>query len=79
MPLRFLKLAMKAKDVPEVALVGRVMLGLAGVIVLWPVASGLRDPSSLSVTDWVGLIVFVAVGGWLLLAALRGRGDRRRT
>lgn len=74
MPLRLLKLAMKAKDVPEVTIIGRVLIGLVGAFVLWPVASGLRDPAALSLTDYVGLVVFSAVGGWLVLMALRGRG-----
>ena len=73
MPLPFLKLAMKAKGLPEVAVIGRVLLGLAGASVLVPVASSLRDPSALSVTDYLGLIVFTAAGVWLLRIAVRGR------
>lgn len=73
MPLRFLKLAMKAKDLPEAVIIGRVILGLVGAFVLWPVVAGLSDPSSLSPTDYVGLVVFTAVGGWLVYVAVRGR------
>ncbi len=73
MPVPLLKLAMKAKSLPEVAIVARVLAAVAGLFVLVPVASGLRDPGALSATDWVGLVVFAAVGGWLLRAAIRGR------
>lgn len=73
MPFRILKLAMKAKDLPEVAIVARVLLGLAGLFVLWPVVANLRQPGALSATDWIGLVVFAAVGLWLVRAAVRGR------
>lgn len=72
MPLRFLKLALKAKEIPEVRILGRVALGLVGVFVLAPVVSSLRDPGALSVTDWLGLVVLSAVGGWLIAVAVRG-------
>lgn len=73
MPLRFLKLAMKARELPEAVIIGRVLLGLVGAFVLWPVVSSLRDPAALSGTDYVGLVVFTAVGGWLVSVAVRGR------
>lgn len=72
MPLRLLKLAMKAKELPEAVIIGRVLLGLVGAFVLWPVVSSLTDPGSLSLTDYVGLVVFAAVGGWLVYVAVRG-------
>ncbi|MDX1647013.1 MAG: hypothetical protein R3304_07705 [Longimicrobiales bacterium] len=72
MPLRFLKLAMKARDLPEARVVGRVVLALLGVFVLWPVVSSLRDPAGLAPTDYVGIVVFTAVGGWLVGMAVRG-------
>lgn len=72
MPLRLLKLLLKAKDLPEAVVFGRVLQGLAGLFVLMPVASSLRDLGALSVTDYIGLAVFVAVGIWLLQAAIRG-------
>lgn len=72
MPLRFLKLAMKARELPEAVIIGRVLLGVVGAFVLWPVVSGLRNPGSLSATDYVGLVVFAAVGGWLVHVAVRG-------
>ena len=74
MPLRFLKLALKARELPEAAILGRVLLGLAGAFVLVPVVSSLTDPAALSVTDWIGLVVLTAVGGWLLGTAVWGRG-----
>lgn len=73
MPLRFLKLVMKARELPEAVILGRVLLGLAGMFVLAPVVSSLRDPSALSVTDHVGLVVLTLVGGWLVYVAVRGR------
>lgn len=72
MPLRLLKLLLKVKELPEAAIVGRVLLGLAGAFVLAPVVSRLREPSTLATTDWVGMVVLAAVGGWLLAAAVRG-------
>ena len=72
MPLRFVKLALKAKDLPEARIIGRVVMGLAGAFVLWPVISRLREPAGMVVTDWVGLVVLSAVGGWLVYAAVRG-------
>jgi hypothetical protein len=71
-PLRLLKLLLRAKELPEAVIVGRILLGLAGVFVLMPVASSLRDLGALSATDYIGLAVFVAVGIWLLQAAIRG-------
>ena len=69
-----LKIAAKAKSVPEGALGGRVVVGLVGGFVLIPVVSGLLDPATLSVTDYFGLAVFSAVGLWLVRAAIRGTG-----
>ena len=66
-----LKMATRAKDVPEVALVVRIGLGLAGVIVLLPVFSGLRDPGDLAAFEYIGLALFVSVAVWLFRAALR--------
>ena len=73
MPIPLFKLARQAKNLPEVAIVLRVLVGIAGVFVLFPVVSNLRDPGSLSVTDYIGLVVFVGVGVWLLRFAIRGR------
>ena len=73
MSVPLLKLAMKAKGLREVAIVGRVLLGFAGVLVLVPVVSNLRDPSALSIADYIGLTVFSAVGLWLLHVAMKGR------
>lgn len=73
MPLRFLKLVMKAKDLPEAMIVGRVIVGIAGVLVLAPVVSSLRNPEALSVTDYAGAAVLAAVGGWLVYVAVVGR------
>lgn len=75
MPVPILKLAMKAKDLPEVAIIIRVVLGLVGASVLFPVASSLRDPGALVASDYVGLLVFSAVGLWLLTVAIRGRRE----
>ena len=72
MPLRFVKLAMKAKEIPEVQVVARVLVGAVGVFVLWPVVTNLGDLAALALTDWVGLAVFTAVGAWLLRLAIRG-------
>lgn len=74
MPFRFLKLVLKAKDLPEAVIVRRVLLGFAGAFVLAPVVSSLTEPSALSATDYPGLVVLTAVGVWLVYAALRG-GD----
>ena len=73
MAIPILKLAMKAKDLPEVVIIGRVVLGIVGVFVLIPVATNLRHPGDLSPTDYIGLVVFAAVGLWLLAVAIRGR------
>lgn len=73
MPLRLLKLAMKAKELPEAVIIGRVLVGLVGAFVLWPVVTSLSDPGSLSLTDYLGLVVFTSVGGWLVYVAVRGR------
>ena len=72
MPLRFVKLAMKAKDLPEIRIVARVVVGAVGVFVLWPVVTNLRNLPALTVTDYVGLAVFTGVGVWLLSLAVRG-------
>lgn len=74
MPLRFLKLAMKAKELPEARILGRVVVGLVGAYVLWPVVSSLRNPMALALTDLLGLVVFTGVGGWLVVLAVRGWG-----
>lgn len=74
MPLRFLKLAMKARELPEARILGRVVVGLVGAYVLWPVASSLREPMALAPTDLLGLVVFTGVGGWLVVLAIRGWG-----
>ena len=68
-----LKIAAKAKSVPEVAIVIRIVLGLVGGFVLLPVATSLLDPAEVTASDYMGLLVFTAVGLWLLRAALRGR------
>ena len=67
------KIVAKAKSVPEVAIVIRILLGLVGGFVLLPVATSLLDPAELTASDYVGLLVFTAAGLWLLRAALRGR------
>ena len=72
MPLRFVKAAMKAKDLPEVRIVARFVVGLVGVFVLWPVVTNIRNLSALTVTDYFGLAVFSGVGVWLLSLAVRG-------
>lgn len=72
MPFRFLKLAMKVKDLPEARILGRVILGLTGAFVLAPVISRLREPAEMAITDWVGLLVLSGVGGWLIWIAVRG-------
>lgn len=76
MALPLLKLALKAKDLPEVAMLGRLLLGAAGVFVLLRVASSLRRLAALTPMDYVGLILFTAVGLWLLRAALASRATR---
>ena len=63
---------MKTKDLPEVRIVARVVVGAVGIFVLWPVASNLRELATLAFTDYVGLAVFSAVGVWLLVLAVRG-------
>lgn len=73
MPWPLLKLAMKAKNVPEVAIIGRVLLGIVGAFVLVPVASNLRRLGDLAASDYIGLVVFSAVGVWLLRVAIKGR------
>jgi type III secretory pathway component EscR len=75
MPLRLVKLALKAKDLPEARILGRVALGFTGLFVMAPVASALMRPAELAVTDWVGLLVFTTVGGWLIVLAVRGGGE----
>ncbi len=65
-----LKIAVKAKRVPEVAIVGRILLGAAGGFVLLPVISSLLDPTDLAGADYLGLVVFTAVGLWLLRTAV---------
>lgn len=72
MPLRFLKLAAKAKDLPEVRIVARLLVGAVGVYVLWPVVTHLPDLPTLAPTEWLGLAVFTGVGAWLLRLAIRG-------
>ena len=64
-------MANKARGLPEVAIVIRIALGLAGVIVLLPVFSSLWRPGDLVVAEYAGLAVFVAVAAWLFRAALR--------
>ena len=65
------RLAAKARRLPEVVIVLRILVGLAGVFVLLPVASSLLDPAELGASDYVGLVLFTGVGLWLLRAALR--------
>ena len=66
-------LAKKAKNLPELALLGRIALGAAGAFVLLPVATNLLRFSELGLMDYVGLVVFSAVGIWLLAAAIKKR------
>ncbi len=66
-----LKMANKARGLPEVAIVLRIALGVAGVIVLLPVVSSLRSPGEVAGTEYVGLALFLAVAVWLFRAALR--------
>ena len=66
-------LAKKAKNLPEVAILGRIALGIAGAFVLFPVATNLLRFSTLGPFDYVGLVVFSVVGIWLLAAALKKR------
>ena len=74
MPWTVFRIAAKARRLPEVAIVLRILLGLVGVFVLIPVASSLLDPANLVASDYVGLVLFTGVGLWLIRAALRG-GD----
>jgi hypothetical protein len=67
-----LKLAAKARSIPEVAIVIRVLIGIVGGFVLIPVVSSVLDPTELVVSDYLGLVVFTAVGLSLLRAAFRG-------
>lgn len=73
MPLRFIKLVMKARDLPEAVIIGRILVGLAGVLVLAPVVSSLRNPGAMSTTDYAGSLVLAVVGGWLVYVAVVGR------
>ena len=72
MPWNVLKIAAKARRLPEVVILVRILVGLVGVFVLLPVASSLRDPGDLVASDYVGLVLFTGVGLWLLRAAVRG-------
>lgn len=65
------KMATKGRNLPELAILVRIALALAGIVVLLPVFSGLRDPADLSVAEYVGLALFVVVAVWLFRAALR--------
>ena len=73
MPLRLLKLALKARESPEVSIVLRVVTAIVGLFVLVPVLRVALDPTGRAWSDWVGVAVFAIVGGYLLHAALRGR------
>lgn len=66
-----LKMANKAKGLPEVAIVFRIALGVAGVIVLLPVLFSLLSPGEVAAAEYVGLALFLAVAVWLFRAALR--------
>ena len=72
MPWTAFKLVAKAKNVTEVAIVLRVLLGLTGVFVLLPVGSAILTPNNLVASDFIGLVVFTAVGVWLIRVAYRG-------
>ncbi len=67
------KLAAKARGLPEVAVVVRLALGLAGGFLLFRAASNLRVPGDLTALDYGGLALFVAVGVWLLRVAFGKR------
>ena len=71
MPWTVFRIAAKARRLPEVVIVLRILVGLAGVFVLLPVASSLLDRADLVASDYVGLVLFTGVGLWLLRAALR--------
>lgn len=73
MPLRLLKLVRRAKEIPEVAIALRILTALVGLYVMIPAGRALLDPSAVSTTDWVGVVVFTGVGLYLLVAAARGR------
>jgi hypothetical protein len=71
-PLAILKIVSKAKSIPEVAVVIRVLVAIVGGFVLIPVVSSVLDPTELVASDYLGLFVFTAVGLSLLRAAYRG-------
>ncbi len=67
-----IRLVWKARDLPEARVVMRVLTAMLGIFVLIPVGTNVRRLGELSVTDWVGLTVFAAVGASLVYRALRG-------
>ncbi len=67
------RMAAKARRLPEVAIVVRLALGIAGAFLLFRAASSLRAPSDLTALEYGGLALFVAVGVWLLRAAFSKR------
>ena len=71
MPWHLLKLANKARKLPEFDILLRGAVGLAGLLILFRIVTNLVDPSDLGVVDYLGLILFAAVGSWLIRTALR--------
>ena len=67
-----LKLAAKARSIPEVAIVIRVLTAIVGGFVLLPVASSALHPADLVASDYLGLAIFTGVGLSLLRVAFRG-------
>ena len=74
MPWTLLKLANKARGLPELEIVLRIALGLAGAFLLFRVVTNAMNPADLALTDYVGLVLFTVVGLWLIRAALRRSG-----
>jgi hypothetical protein len=72
MPWHLLKLANKARKLPELDILLRGAVGLAGLLLLFRTVTNLVNPSDLGVIDYLGLILFTAVGAWLIRTALRG-------
>ena len=71
-PWAILKIVSKARSIPEVDVVIRVLLAIVGGFVLLPVASSALHPAELVASDYLGLAIFTGVGLSLLRVAFRG-------
>jgi len=72
MPWHLLKLANRARKLPELDILLRGAVGVTGLFLLFRMIMNLVNRSDLGVIDYAGLILFTAVGAWLIRTALRG-------